>query len=185
MILRFIAVALLLTAVGVTGCAAQPQPVTPAEQFALRKSALNAYKTGDAATAIPLLREWSEAAPDLPEPWFRLGNLHARQGRNLEAVSAYRAVLARAPGHGKALHNLAIVHLRLSREAWLQLHQLAGDDPLLQAHAESRYRALTALLRPPAMTASEEPASPDEVPDAEAGELVEFDSADPNRYDLR
>lgn len=62
-------------------------------------------------------RKILKAAPEQTEVVHLLGIVRARQGREAEAITLYRQVVARRPADAKAWYNLALAHGALGQEA--------------------------------------------------------------------
>lgn len=119
-----------------TGC--QPGNVKPAADttsgggnaIELRDKAYQAYNEGKWAEAEQALVALTRQIPQEPDPWFRLGNVYARQDEPRRAVAAYQEALVRKPENGKAWHNMGIVQLRQAMHSFTQLQSATepGDD---------------------------------------------------------
>jgi choline-sulfatase len=62
---------------------------------------------GQGESAIRVMTEWVEAAPNQPEVHNNLGGVYHRLGRLTEAAECYRRAIALDPGYAKARENLA------------------------------------------------------------------------------
>mgnify|MGYP001176840736 CR=1 FL=1 len=98
------------------------------------------------------IRRW----PDSPVGWKALGNLFLMQGRYPDALEAYAATIARAPGDAQAHLNLGSAYLQLGRfeEAQSSCRQALAIKPdYIQAHTNLGI-ALMELGRPEEAAAS-------------------------------
>ncbi len=73
------------------------------------RRAFAAEAAGRPEVAERLLREMIQTRPEAADLYYNLGNNLSRQGRNPEALEAWRAALSRNPDHVAALVNSAIV----------------------------------------------------------------------------
>lgn len=96
----------------------------------LRDKAYQAYNEGKWTEAEEALVALTQQIPQEPDPWFRLGNVYARQDEPRRAVAAYQEALVREPENGKAWHNMGIVQLRQAMHSFTQLQSATdpGDD---------------------------------------------------------
>jgi len=126
----------MLGLVLLSGC--QPANVKPdgtasnggGNAIELRDKAYQAYNEGKWAEAEQALVALTRQIPQEPDPWFRLGNVYARQDEPRRAVAAYQEALVRQPENGKAWHNMGIVQLRQAMHSFTQLQSATdpGDD---------------------------------------------------------
>lgn len=86
-------------------CLAEP----PAD---LAGQAERAYDAGQWEEALTHYTKLAQQSPDMPEVFFRLGNLNARLGRLREASDSYEQALAGNARHAKSWHNLGVVRVR-------------------------------------------------------------------------
>ncbi len=156
---RIAAVALVAALVG--GCA---QGLVRPDYYALKLGADDAYHAGDYAAAQAHYRVLVEAVPREADPWFKLGNIHARLGQPEAAVAAYQEALLRDPQLGKAWNNLAVIHLRQAVNAYLQLCRHTEPGAPLCARARTMISGVNGLLEPDA-----EPRPPPEPQRQSAG----------------
>lgn len=99
--------------------------------FQMRADAASAYAAGDLNKAERLFKQLTERVPGESEFWFRLANVYARTQQPDDAVRCYREALVRDPQNAKAWHNMGIVYLRQSGNAFTQLTaQLQPEDPM-------------------------------------------------------
>jgi tetratricopeptide (TPR) repeat protein len=76
-----------------------------------------AYRAGNWSEAERAYRGLTQALPQQPYPWFRLGNTYVKTNRLELAQTAYSQALAHDARHAKALHNLALTNLMLTMRA--------------------------------------------------------------------
>jgi tetratricopeptide (TPR) repeat protein len=86
---------------------------------------------GDAATAESALRTALRLRPDFGAAALALGNLQGRQGRFVEAIESFRAVLSADPANHQARNNLANCFLALGRfpEAIAEYERILQSRP--------------------------------------------------------
>jgi len=137
--------ALLLAA----GC--QPGAVKPADEprgnaIELQQQAWQAYQNGDWAEAEQSYRALTRQVPQEADPWFRLGNIYARQEKPAAAVAAYQEALVRQPKNGKAWHNMGVVQLRQAMNSFSNLEQATEPGDPLHARARAMLEAVTRAL---------------------------------------
>jgi len=121
----------------------------------LRQLAADAYEDQDWARAEQRYGEVTRRNPADVEAWFRLGNIHARTGREESAVVAYREVVKRDPKHTRAWHNLGVVQVRMAITTFAEMGEATDPGDPLTARAAELAAGLEALLAPTAGTASE------------------------------
>lgn len=90
----------------------------------LAAQAEQAYDKGQWEEALEHYTRLAQQAPDPTEMLFRIGNLHARLGRLLEAAESYERALAGNPRHARSRHNLGVVRVR---QAIAELSQAQVD----------------------------------------------------------
>jgi cytochrome c-type biogenesis protein CcmH/NrfG len=138
---------LLLLLLGVSACsrqARQADSVTSGASLTtritadeLRQLAADAYEASDWPRAEQRYGEVTRRDPADVEAWFRLGNIHARTGREASAVTAYREVVKRDPKHARAWHNLGIVQVRMAMATFAEMGAAVDSaDPLARRGSE-------------------------------------------------
>ena len=96
-----------------------------------RKEAANAYANKDYKKALPLYKALIKKIPNDALLWHRLGNIHARENRPNEAISAYRKAVSFEPKLSVAWHNMGILELRKAANSFTQMLQtIQTNDPL-------------------------------------------------------
>ena len=84
--------------------------------------------------------------PSDAHAWFRLGNVHARQGDFPRAIDAYERSIARDAARPKPWFNLATAHLMHARLALLRARErLRPEDPARRL-IDARLLALDSLV---------------------------------------
>ena len=109
-------------------------------------AALELIGRGDFAAAVELLEPICRQAPQDPHPWFLLGACHHALGRLHEALKAFDAALALAPGHLEAGQASVAVLCQLGRpraalERCERLLALAPDDPRIHFNTALAHQA--------------------------------------------
>ncbi|MEX2517501.1 MAG: tetratricopeptide repeat protein [Gammaproteobacteria bacterium] len=139
--------ALGLSLLILTGCetTGQPRPAT-GNAMEINQQAEQAYAAGDMATAQKLYQELTRQVPREANPWFRLGNIYARQEQPDFAINAYREALVRDPKNAKAWHNMGVVQLRQATYSFLNLQNNVDNTDPLHGRAELMVEAVTQLL---------------------------------------
>jgi len=116
-----------------------------ADVFALFSSADRAYRESRWIDAARGYQRLTERVPDDAYAWFRLGNVHARQGAYDRAIHAYEASIARDAEQPKPWFNLSTAHLLNAQatmaRAW---ERLRPGDPARRM-IERRLEGLRAL----------------------------------------
>ena len=121
-------VVLTLTACGQTATKPDAPAINLGETYRL---AAAAYEEQDWAASEKHYLRLTQHAPEESEPWFKLGNVYARNARLDGAVRCYREALIRDSRDAKAWHNMAVTQLRNSGESFRELEMLVDeDDPL-------------------------------------------------------
>ncbi len=92
--------------------------------------------------ALAAFTRFSQAYPELPEPYNNIALIHVRAGRLEPARQALETALRNDPGHRAARANLGEVHLMLAVQAW---ERTAGTGPL-DARLMRRLDAARALV---------------------------------------
>jgi cytochrome c-type biogenesis protein CcmH/NrfG len=159
-----------LLLVGASGCARQGQRAastgpdaaltTQVTREELRQLAADAYAAGDWQRAEQRYGEVTRRNPADVEAWFRLGNIHARTGREALAVMAYREVVKRDPKHARAWHNLGVVQVRMAIATFGEMGEAADPGDPLTARGAEMASGLKSLLAPEPGAASEPPLDP-------------------------
>jgi predicted Zn-dependent protease len=149
-----------LTASPLRGDEPPPRPDTAqarAQRFAEAEAHYRARRVEQAREAYSAL---ARLEPLNAHAWLRLGNLHQHAGRDEDALEAYRnasltvpASRADAQARGKALLNVALLHVAAAGQALDELDAM-GSDALADARGEAvrqlgaqRHRALRAVSR--------------------------------------
>ncbi len=86
--------------------------LVPADGYALASLAhvqMQLHRVGAAIASLQALTGTARLGADGAVPWFNLGYALAQAGRSAEAVSAFRAALARDPQLDRAWYGLALV----------------------------------------------------------------------------
>ena len=122
------------------------------ENVSVRRGlALAAYWAGDLATALPLLRELTDAPDDVPSALFTaLGDCYLQMGRPLDARYCFEKVTKGSPGDAHAWVNLgksALALEDLERARWAGRRALVLAPDSLEArmilgyvaHRQQRY----------------------------------------------
>ena len=109
-------------------------------------AALELIDRGDFPAAVELLEPICRQAPHDPHPRFLLGACHHALGRLREALAAFDAALALAPGHLEAGQASVAVLCQLGRpraalERCEKLLALAPDDPRIHFNAALAHEA--------------------------------------------
>jgi len=86
--------------------AREARRLMPEEPIFLNNEALALMRLKRPEEAKERLTEAVTRAPDLPEPWFNLGDAHRAMGENDEAVQAYLRSLSLDPKQARAHYNL-------------------------------------------------------------------------------
>src|SRR5579863_9803876 len=89
--------------------AAAAQVSTPEQLF---REAVDAQRRGDDATAVRKYQELLKLRPDVIEVHANLGAALAHLGRFDEAITQYRAALAKAPANTGLRLNLALAYYK-------------------------------------------------------------------------
>lgn len=110
MIIRLVALVLVMSCVGFSGCTTSASKKSVYSQY---EQAVDAYNEGRFSDAEPLLRKLLKEHPQFAEGWFRLGNLYVRTGQNEAAITALKTCLRYDADHSKARYNLSLVHLKM------------------------------------------------------------------------
>jgi len=114
--------------------------------------ALDAYDSGDAKTARPLLRKLNQSYPESYPAAEALGSLYAEAGDLDAALPLLRRATALAPGESLAFANLGAAYLKLSRapEAARELRRAVALDPRNAASQTNLGQALVLAGEPKA-----------------------------------
>jgi tetratricopeptide (TPR) repeat protein len=92
-----------------------------------------AYRAGNWPEAERAYRGLTQALPQQPYPWFRLGNTYVKTNQLELAHTAYSRALAHDARHAKALHNLALTNLMLTVRALERgVATLDANEPSVQ-----------------------------------------------------
>lgn len=146
------------------GCAtnATIQEEADSRLISIDRQAENAYRNGRAAEAVSLYEELVQAIPEDAGYWYRLANAYVRTDREREAVFAYERSLAIDARNPRAWHNMGIVLLRQSQEAFIRGADVS--QPGTSEHEQNR-RLLDALMEVTGNDAPDESAPEDDSPD--------------------
>lgn len=123
----------------------------------LQQQAYKAYSEGNWAEAEKALVALTREVPQEADPWFRLGNVYARQERPAQAVAAYQEALVRDPENGKAWHNMGIVQLRQAMNSFLNLEAATKPGDPLNERANIMLDTVSKVLETGFDTGSGEP----------------------------
>lgn len=122
-------------------------PTAPPGPDFIEERALQAYATGRWDVAEGYYLQLTRLQPRETDPWFRLGNLYAEQGRLDMAEHAYREALRRRDD-ARTLHNLGLVQVRLGVGALREARErLPPDDPSRQQTREFLRALLEAMAQ--------------------------------------
>ncbi|MCO5101136.1 MAG: tetratricopeptide repeat protein [Burkholderiaceae bacterium] len=138
----------------------RPDAALPVERSSLQAQAEEAYRARRFADAAVLYDRLLALQPSDAHAWLRLGNIHHQRRDWLKALTAYRRASARtlagveteASLRAKAIYNVALVNLELSRQSLRSLEQLveaghvvADPAPLRRQieHTQDRLEALS------------------------------------------
>lgn len=126
---------LAVVVLAIAGCAGTTTS-TPEGSAALLETAQranDAYQNDRYAEAATLYEELAKAMPDEADYWYRLGNSYVRIEQPGDAAFAYQQSLAVDAGNARAWHNLGVVLLRQSQEAFIHGTHAAASDTAEQA----------------------------------------------------
>lgn len=126
------------------GCASNPS--SREDLIAVHREAAAAYQEEEFERAEELYVRLTEAMPEDAMPWFRLGNIHARERRPDRAVEAYRNAIRLDPEMYKAWHNLGIVYLRQATNSFTQMALRAPPGDPMRGRGEEYAHSLFELL---------------------------------------
>ncbi len=125
--------AVLLVALLLHGCALLNQGRTDQDLQALQalhRSAQDAYGRGELDRAGEIYEKIISQSDVDAETWFVMGNIHARKGDHVRALSAYRKALDSHGAEARVWNNISVIHLK---EAWhaaqLAHKHSAGAEP--------------------------------------------------------
>lgn len=94
----------------------------------LMTQAAFAYSTESWEDAEKYYLALTRIEPQIAKYWFRLGNIYVNTSRPDHAIKAYEQAIVVAPDHGKARHNLGMVHLRLGIYQLVHARTFLGED---------------------------------------------------------
>ena len=129
----------LVTALSVAQTAARKDPRDAQAGF-LQGVVLMELQRNDEALAA--FQRFSQAYPELPEPYNNMALLHVRSGRLELARQALESALRNDPAHRAARANLGEVHLMLAVQAW----ERASSSGPLDARLMRKLDAARALV---------------------------------------
>ena len=147
---------LLAAAVGLallaSGCANVPAARTAPgaearpDVFRLSADADRAYRESRWIEAAQRYGELTTRVPDDAYAWFRLGNVHARQGDYDRAIRAYEASLERDAAQPKPWFNLSTAYLLHAQVAMARARERLGPGDPARALIDARLAGLAALV---------------------------------------
>ena len=114
--------------------------------FRLSSDADRAYRESRWIEAAQRYAELTTRVPDDAYAWFRLGNVHARQGDYDRAIRAYEASLERDAAQPKPWFNLSTAYLLHAQVAMVRARERLGPDDPARALIDARLAGLAALV---------------------------------------
>ncbi len=144
--LAALAILSLLAGCASTGGSIGHRKMRGEEIFTLSAEADKAYRESrwlDAARQYQLL---TEKVPNDAWAWFRLGNVHARQGNYDLAISAYESSLERNPRQAKPWFNLSTAYLLNARLAMMRAREHMNPDDPAAALIDQRLETLQGII---------------------------------------
>tara|TARA_B100000780_G_scaffold32093_1_gene20268 strand:+ start:6250 stop:6798 length:549 start_codon:yes stop_codon:yes gene_type:complete len=105
---RFASLALLLILSGCSTIGSETFKVLD-----LNSRADQAYREKRCDEAITMYSRLAKQLPKNAESFLRIGNCHARNQRQNDAIAAYRNAVARDPFYTKAWHNLGLIQAQM------------------------------------------------------------------------
>ena len=127
---------------------AEPEPEASLEDLiTLRKNAEKAYQNADWENAIVFYEKMIKQVTKDAQPWFRIGNAHARLNRPVPALRAYQKALSLDSNNSKIWHNMGIVQLKLATNTFIEMQRHTTADDPLNIRANHVVNAISELLQ--------------------------------------
>jgi len=126
----------------------KPEQPSPSQSniAQLEQKAREAYQNEDWEISEEAYKDLTLQAPDMVEPWFRLGNIYAQTNRLDAAVAAYREALALDPENTKVWHNLGVIQLRQAANTFLEMRQHTEENDPLGLRARYAINSIVNLI---------------------------------------
>lgn len=111
---------LVIVVLLMVGCATSPKENGKASTVALLEQADRNYKNGLLSEAESDYLKLSKMAPNVPDAWFKLGNIYVRTGYLDAAVRMYSKCLEVDKHDSRCWNNLAVARVKQSMETLQQ-----------------------------------------------------------------
>jgi len=151
---RLLGAAGLLLALGAcASLAGRPAPLDYAAMMAVAQAHAEA---GQAEAAVTALTQAAELEPAHKEPWLRIAELRAAQGRHVDALAAAEQVLRRDPADGAAYEITIASGLRVAQRTLERLRGSAQPpDDARRAQAQMIAALMTEVFGPELLVSEE------------------------------
>lgn len=141
---------IVLSVIFLTACNIQNTKTDPETELvdliSLQQKANTAYQNRNWEDAIKYYKQLTERLPNDSDPWFRMGNSHARLNQTGSALQAYQAALVRDSKNSKIWHNMGIIQLQQSTKTFVEMQKYTTPGDPLNIRAQQVIDAITKLL---------------------------------------